>query len=70
MDDPGGAWTNLLWRFPDPGFASQIPAVKEIFKEELAKLAGELPMSLEDALEALESRFNAAAPETLIDVLH
>ncbi len=71
LADPGGPWADLLWRFPDPGYASQLPRVERIFDEELVKLAaeGNLTMPLPDAQAALRSRFAAAPPWRLIDVL-
>jgi hypothetical protein len=71
LADPGGPWADLLWRFPDPGYASQLPRVERIFDEELVKLAaeGKLTMPLPDAQAALRSRFAAAPPWRLIDVL-
>ena len=71
LADPGGPWADLLWRFPDPGYARQLPAVERIFEEELGKLAaqGKLTMPLPDARAALRSRFSAAPPWRLIDVL-
>jgi hypothetical protein len=72
LGDPGGPWSDLLWRFPDPGYAGNFPAVERIFVEELGKLAaeGRLPMPLPLAQAALRARFTTAAPWTLIDVLH
>ena len=72
LADPGGPWTDLLWRFPDPANASRIPTIERIFDQELAKLAaeGKLTMPLADAQAALRSRFAAAPPWKLIDVLH
>ncbi len=72
LGDPGAPWSDLLWRFPDPSYASNFPAVERIFAEELEKLAaeGRLPMPLPLARAALRTRFTAAAPWKLIDVLH
>lgn len=72
LGDASGPWSDLLWRFPDPGYASHFPAVQRIFAEELEKLAaeGQLTMPLPEAQAALRSRFTAAAPWKLIDVLH
>jgi hypothetical protein len=66
--DPGGHWSDLLWRFPDPGYASQLPEVERAFAEELEELilAGKLPGS---ARAALQFRCTAAAPWKLIDIL-
>jgi hypothetical protein len=72
LGDAGGPWSDLLWRFPDPAFASQFPVVERLFEAELTKLhaAGQLTMPLADALAALRSRFAAAPPWRLLDVLH
>jgi hypothetical protein len=78
--DPGGPWTDLLWRFADPAYASNIPGVERVFTRELARLIEEgsitIPLAeaaltpLAKAEAALAPRFAAAPPWKLIDVLH
>ena len=71
ISDPGGPWANVLWRFPDPGYASELGTVEQVFIEQLQLLdrQGRLTMPLPAAESALRGRFAAAPPWRLVDVL-
>jgi hypothetical protein len=71
LNDPGGPWEKLMWRFPDPGYAGNFATVERIFTEELELLhdQGRLAGPLGPWQERLEARFRAADPWKLIDIL-
>jgi hypothetical protein len=68
FNDPGGPWSDLLWRFSEPGYASRVPAVERAFTQKLEQLvdSGQLP---ESAREALKTRLTETSQWKLIDVL-
>ena len=72
LGDPAGPWSDLLWRFPDPSYAANLPAVERVFAEELEKLhaQGKLTGPLAQWQADLDVRFRAPVPWQLIDVLH
>ena len=71
LGDPGGPWSDLMWRFADPAYASNFASVERAFLEELEKLSaeGKLTMPLADAQKALRARFSVGPPWRLVDVL-